>query len=247
MLVTTPRPPGIPPGLPSGSGPSSEFSQFPLPNELPPQLPPAASLAPLPGVPSTINLRPLREQDRLLPVSNVFHLVSSQLPANVKVSKDAKIFMQEVISEFIGFVTSEANDVCLFNKQKAISGADIITALQNLDLAMFVAPLEAARKLLAPNARYTAVPRERLPPPLNNFMEGIQSILSTEQQQIAANVCFMPPAPSNSALIPEVIGNAIGSQTLKRKPCEREQQDQSCSSDGSFRKAPQWLGDFKME
>lgn len=134
MLVTTPRPPGIPPGLPSGSGPSSEFSQFPLPNELPPQLPPAASLAPLPGVPSTINLRPLREQDRLLPVSNVFHLVSSQLPANVKVSKDAKIFMQEVISEFIGFVTSEANDVCLFNKQKAISGADIITALQNLGM-----------------------------------------------------------------------------------------------------------------
>lgn len=75
---------------------------------------------------------PLREQDRLLPVANVAHLLASELPTGAKVSRDAKLFAQEVVSEFICFITSEANDVCLLSKQKAITQADISKALDNL-------------------------------------------------------------------------------------------------------------------
>eukprot|EP00966_Prymnesium_polylepis_P287952 6650816-Prymnesium_polylepis.1 len=78
------------------------------------------------------SLQPLREQDRLLPVANVAHLMASELPSVAKVSRDAKLFMQEVVSEFIGFVTSEANDVCMINKQKAITLDDVAAALANL-------------------------------------------------------------------------------------------------------------------
>ena len=74
----------------------------------------------------------LREQDRLLPVANVAHLIASELPTGAKVSRDAKLLCQEIVSEFICFITMEANDVCLHGKQKAITHADIRTALRNL-------------------------------------------------------------------------------------------------------------------
>ena len=81
---------------------------------------------------SILDLQPLREQDRLLPAANVAHLMANELPPSVKVSKDTKCLMQEVLSEFIGFITSEANDVCLYGKQKAITQMDIMTALRNM-------------------------------------------------------------------------------------------------------------------
>jgi histone H3/H4 len=95
-----------------------------------------AAAAP-PSLPSELSwdataVDPLREQDRLLPVANVAHLLASVLPEGAKVSKDAKLFAQEVVSEFICFITSEANDVCTRVKQKAITQADIRTSLANL-------------------------------------------------------------------------------------------------------------------
>ena len=74
----------------------------------------------------------LREQDRLLPVANVAHLIASELPTGGKVSRDAKLLCQEIVSEFICFITMEAHNVCLHGKQKAITAADIRTALRNI-------------------------------------------------------------------------------------------------------------------
>ena len=89
-------------------------------------------------------LQPVREQDRLLPVANVAHLMASLLPGNAKVSRDAKLFMQEIVSEFIGFITSEANDVCLYSNQKAIkhlSDPDCKTAKEFSVLILFMTGL----------------------------------------------------------------------------------------------------------
>lgn len=80
------------------------------------------------------HLLPLREQDNFLPVANVFHLMVSELPSKGKVSKEAKILMQEMVSEFIGFVTSEANDTCLLQKQRVITHESILQALINLGM-----------------------------------------------------------------------------------------------------------------
>lgn len=49
----------------------------------------------------------VREQDRFLPIANIIRIVKKGLPANAKVAKDAKETMQECVSEFISFVTSE--------------------------------------------------------------------------------------------------------------------------------------------
>ncbi|KAF5956229.1 hypothetical protein HYC85_003454 [Camellia sinensis] len=48
-----------------------------------------------------------REQDRFLPTANVSRIMKKALPANAKISKDAKETVQECISEFISFITSD--------------------------------------------------------------------------------------------------------------------------------------------
>lgn len=45
--------------------------------------------------------------DRLLPLANVAKLMKQVLPENAKIAKDAKETVQECVSEFISFVTSE--------------------------------------------------------------------------------------------------------------------------------------------
>ena len=51
---------------------------------------------------------PLREQDRLLPLANVARLMALELPKDAKISRDAKVLMQEMVTEFICFLTAEA-------------------------------------------------------------------------------------------------------------------------------------------
>ncbi|MBI20046.1 MAG: hypothetical protein CMB73_05675 [Euryarchaeota archaeon] len=48
-----------------------------------------------------------REQDRFLPVANISRIMKKALPTNAKVAKDAKETVQECVSEFISFITSE--------------------------------------------------------------------------------------------------------------------------------------------
>lgn len=49
----------------------------------------------------------VREQDRFLPIANISRIMKRGLPANGKIAKDAKEILQECVSEFISFVTSE--------------------------------------------------------------------------------------------------------------------------------------------
>ncbi len=75
---------------------------------------------------------PLREQDRYLPIANVGRIMKRALPEPAKVAKDAKESVQECVSEFIAFVTSEAGDRCSNEKRKTINGEDILWAMQIL-------------------------------------------------------------------------------------------------------------------
>jgi nuclear transcription Y subunit beta len=52
-------------------------------------------------------LAPCREQDRFLPIANISRIMKKSLPGNAKIAKDAKETMQECLSEFISFITSE--------------------------------------------------------------------------------------------------------------------------------------------
>jgi len=49
----------------------------------------------------------VREQDRFLPIANISRIMKKALPTNAKIAKDAKETVQECVSEFISFITSE--------------------------------------------------------------------------------------------------------------------------------------------
>jgi nuclear transcription Y subunit beta len=51
--------------------------------------------------------RAVREQDRFLPIANISRIMKKALPSNAKIAKDAKETVQECVSEFISFITSE--------------------------------------------------------------------------------------------------------------------------------------------
>ena len=78
--------------------------------------PPGAAAAPAPHVDE------VREQDRFLPIANISRIMKKSLPPNAKIAKDAKETVQECVSEFISFVTSEASEKCQKEKRKTING-----------------------------------------------------------------------------------------------------------------------------
>lgn len=74
----------------------------------------------------------LREQDKWLPIANVSRIMKNALPENAKVSKEAKECVQECVSEFVSFITSEASEKCCAEKRKTVNGEDILFAMTSL-------------------------------------------------------------------------------------------------------------------
>ena len=95
---------------------------------------------PAPTVPE-----PLREQDRLLPMANVARLMALELPKDAKISRDAKVLMQEMVTEFICITTSEANDFSIAENHKAITQDDLLNALEALGVLHAPSPARGNR------------------------------------------------------------------------------------------------------
>ena len=71
----------------------------------------------------------LREQDRFLPIANVARIMKKGIPSQGKIAKDARECVQECVSEFISFITSEASDRCQAEKVILIFGQSIVYIL----------------------------------------------------------------------------------------------------------------------
>ncbi|KAK1382734.1 Nuclear transcription factor Y subunit B-6 [Heracleum sosnowskyi] len=83
----------------------------------------------------------VREQDRFMPIANVIRLMRKSIPSHAKISDDAKELVQESVSEFISFVTSEANFRCQKEKRKTITAEDVLWAMSNLGFDDYIEPL----------------------------------------------------------------------------------------------------------
>ncbi|CAM0140253.1 transcriptional activator hap3 [Umbelopsis sp. WA50703] len=98
----------------------------------------------------------LKEQDRFLPIANVARIMKKTLPENAKIAKEAKECVQECVSEFISFITSEASDRCQQEKRKTINGEDILWAMQSLGFENYA---EALKIYLAKYRETTKIER----------------------------------------------------------------------------------------
>ncbi|CAI9105944.1 OLC1v1004981C1 [Oldenlandia corymbosa var. corymbosa] len=83
----------------------------------------------------------VREQDRFLPIANVVRIMRKILPGHAKISDDAKDTVQECVSEFINFVTGEANDRCQREHRKTITAEDVLWAMSKLGFDDYIEPL----------------------------------------------------------------------------------------------------------
>ncbi|KAI3495124.1 hypothetical protein L1887_37301 [Cichorium endivia] len=90
---------------------------------------------------STNNECLVREQDRFMPIANVIRIMRKSLPNHAKISDDAKETIQECVSEFISFVTGEANDRCQREQRKTITAEDILWAMSKLGFDDYIEPL----------------------------------------------------------------------------------------------------------
>ncbi|KAL6848701.1 hypothetical protein ACP4OV_021284 [Aristida adscensionis] len=88
-----------------------------------------------------------KEQDRFLPIANIGRIMRRAVPENGKIAKDAKESIQECVSEFISFITSEASDKCMKEKRKTINGEDLIWSMGTLGFEDYVEPLKLYLKL----------------------------------------------------------------------------------------------------
>ncbi|PKI40642.1 hypothetical protein CRG98_038969 [Punica granatum] len=84
----------------------------------------------------------IKEQDMLLPIANVGRIMKQILPPNAKISKEAKETMQECVSEFISFVTSEASEKCRKERRKTVTSDDICWAMATLGFDDYAGPLK---------------------------------------------------------------------------------------------------------
>ncbi|XP_052183185.1 nuclear transcription factor Y subunit B-1-like [Diospyros lotus] len=83
----------------------------------------------------------VREQDRFMPIANVIRIMRKVLPRHAKISDDAKETMQECVSEFISFITSEANERCQREQRKTITAEDVLWAMSKLGFDDYIEPL----------------------------------------------------------------------------------------------------------
>ncbi|KAH0672660.1 hypothetical protein KY284_023747 [Solanum tuberosum] len=75
---------------------------------------------------------PIREQDRFMPIANVVRNMHKILPPHAKIADKSKRVIQECVSEFISFVTGEANDCCKLKQRKTITAEDLLWAMNTL-------------------------------------------------------------------------------------------------------------------
>ena len=78
---------------------------------------------------------PLREQDRLMPLSIVAKLMAKELPRNAKITRESKEAMQEIVSEIMLTISGEAMAIALAAGDRALHADSLVAACRTLDLA----------------------------------------------------------------------------------------------------------------
>ncbi|KAJ7282243.1 histone-fold-containing protein, partial [Mycena rebaudengoi] len=89
---------------------------------------------PEPTVSTEKDIGEYREQDWFLPIANVSRIMKATVTPSTKIGKDTKECLQEFVSEFISFITSQAAEDSLNEKYKTIGGKDILYAMGTLGL-----------------------------------------------------------------------------------------------------------------
>ena len=80
------------------------------------------------------------DQEKFLPIANIGRIMKDALPKDkeAKIAKDARETVQECVSDFISFITSEACEKCMNDKRRTINGNDLIYAMRQLGFERYL-------------------------------------------------------------------------------------------------------------
>lgn len=103
----------------------------------------------------------------------VGRVMKKALPEHAKLSKESKECIQECVSEFISFITSQAADRCLVEKRKTLNGEDILWAMYTLGFENYSETLKIYL------AKYRQYEQEQLSlkPPRRKYGKGKLKVL----------------------------------------------------------------------
>ncbi|KAK8506463.1 hypothetical protein V6N13_016341 [Hibiscus sabdariffa] len=76
-----------------------------------------------------------------MPIANVIRIMRRALPPHAKISDESKETIQECVSEFISFITGEANERCQHEQRKTITAEDVLWAMGKLGFDNYIEPL----------------------------------------------------------------------------------------------------------
>jgi len=99
-------------------------------------------------------------------IANVSRIMKNAVPPTAKIAKDAKECVQECVSEFISFITSEAAEKCQLEKRKTIGGEDILYAMVSLGFENYAETLKihlAKLRQARPSLSLSPFPSGRFP------------------------------------------------------------------------------------
>jgi histone H3/H4 len=133
--------------------------------------------------------QPLTEQERLLPLANIGHIMASVLPKNAKISKEAKQLTQELTTELICFATSECNDVSLAHGRKSIGFDDLVEGFENVDLGMFIPLMKRRAALFKQNPEDSPPPNQCCPLTQTDSAPGAMLRMNRAAARRAAGRC----------------------------------------------------------
>ncbi|EYU31297.1 hypothetical protein MIMGU_mgv1a023454mg, partial [Erythranthe guttata] len=73
-----------------------------------------------------------RDADEYKPIANITRILRRVLPTHAKIADDAKEAIQECVSEFISFITAEANRRCRHDYRTTVKPEDVLAAMASL-------------------------------------------------------------------------------------------------------------------
>ncbi|EYU34374.1 hypothetical protein MIMGU_mgv1a018163mg [Erythranthe guttata] len=82
-----------------------------------------------------------READQYMPTTNIAGIMRCILADHVKIADDAKEAIQVCVSEFINFITAEANNRCHRDYRKTVTPEDVLAAMTSLGFGDYIDPL----------------------------------------------------------------------------------------------------------
>ncbi|KAL9167109.1 hypothetical protein ABFS82_05G075000 [Erythranthe guttata] len=82
-----------------------------------------------------------RDADEYMPIANITRILRRVLPTHAKIADDAKEAIQECVSEFISFITAEANRRCRRDYRRTVTPEDVLAAMASLGFGDYLESL----------------------------------------------------------------------------------------------------------